>query len=311
MRLAVLGEQIQERRIAGARHAQRRRGDDDLHAENRKRETGMQGVSREEAIGKINAMPVKPSFMIHTGDITQLAKPSEFDTANEVLKAQERKMRLQKLKGELVDRARAIALVFRLARQERDAEDAHRRDDLDTTLTRSVTLPEEVVAQEFQLKLYYAGKTSEGVRMTAGPIARAAGVSQRRGCAWRPSASSRSCSGSACRHSCVPARRVSRRGRASSSCSTAGVARSTASTPSPMPPPRSGARRSTSPGNGAPTRSGAAAGFAEAAQAAFDVGEPAADAAVARFEPAADQIDRPLGAARAQVHETSYGTSRE
>ena len=42
-------------------------------------------------------------------------------TANEVLKAQERKMRLQKLKGELVDRARAIALVFRLARQERDA----------------------------------------------------------------------------------------------------------------------------------------------------------------------------------------------
>src|SRR5512144_1778782 len=40
-------------------------------------------------------------------------------TANEVLKAQERKMRLQKLRGELVDRARA--LVFRLARQERDA----------------------------------------------------------------------------------------------------------------------------------------------------------------------------------------------
>ena len=42
-------------------------------------------------------------------------------TANEVLKAQERKMRLQKLKGEVIDRARATALVFRLARQERDA----------------------------------------------------------------------------------------------------------------------------------------------------------------------------------------------
>ena len=42
-------------------------------------------------------------------------------TAHEVLKAQERKMRLQTLKGELVDRARATALVFRLARQERDA----------------------------------------------------------------------------------------------------------------------------------------------------------------------------------------------
>ena len=36
---------------------------------------------------------------------------------------------------------------------------------------REITLPEEVVAQEFQLKLYYAGKTSEGVRMKAGPNA--------------------------------------------------------------------------------------------------------------------------------------------
>jgi hypothetical protein len=34
-----------------------------------------------------------------------------------------------------------------------------------------ITLPEEVVAQEYQLKLYYAGKSSEGVRMTAGPKA--------------------------------------------------------------------------------------------------------------------------------------------
>jgi hypothetical protein len=42
-------------------------------------------------------------------------------TANEVLKAQERRIRLQTLTGELVDRARATALVFRLARQERDA----------------------------------------------------------------------------------------------------------------------------------------------------------------------------------------------
>ena len=30
-------------------------------------------------------------------------------------------------------------------------------------------LPEEVVAQEYQLKLYYAGKSSEGVRIKAGP----------------------------------------------------------------------------------------------------------------------------------------------
>jgi hypothetical protein len=42
-------------------------------------------------------------------------------TAHEVLKAQERRIRLAKLKGELVERDRATALVFRLAREERDA----------------------------------------------------------------------------------------------------------------------------------------------------------------------------------------------
>ena len=42
-------------------------------------------------------------------------------TANEVLKSQDRRLKLQKLKGELVDRARAEALVFRLARETRDA----------------------------------------------------------------------------------------------------------------------------------------------------------------------------------------------
>ena len=42
-------------------------------------------------------------------------------TANEVLKAQERRLRLQQMKGELVDRAKAVAQVFRLARDERAA----------------------------------------------------------------------------------------------------------------------------------------------------------------------------------------------
>lgn len=41
--------------------------------------------------------------------------------ANEVIKAQTAKVRLQKLKGELVDRAKATAMVFDLARKERDA----------------------------------------------------------------------------------------------------------------------------------------------------------------------------------------------
>ena len=78
----------------------------------------------------------------------------------------------------------------------------------------------------------------------------------------------------------------------------------------PLATPRRGSydwRRSPSrpdPRGFVPSRGGAAVGFAEAAQAAFDVGEPSADARVESFEPAADLIERPLGAARAQVHET-------
>jgi DNA mismatch repair protein MutL len=53
-----------------------------------------------------------------------------------------------------------------------------------------------------------------------------------------------------------------------------------------------------------PSFEGAAAqAFAEPGQAAFDVGTPTADV---RFEvqPSADMLDRPLGAARTQIHET-------
>jgi DNA mismatch repair protein MutL len=63
-------------------------------------------------------------------------------------------------------------------------------------------------------------------------------------------------------------------------------------------------RRSPARPSGFAPMRGPAAGLAEVTQAAFDVGDPAADAAIASFEPAADQIDRPLGAARAQLHET-------
>jgi hypothetical protein len=42
-------------------------------------------------------------------------------TVNEVVKAQTNKVRLARLKGELIDRSQAIAHVFKLARSERDA----------------------------------------------------------------------------------------------------------------------------------------------------------------------------------------------
>src|SRR5439155_16180296 len=39
-----------------------------------------------EAVAKINAMPNAPSFMLHTGDLTHLAEPEEFDTLEQSLK---------------------------------------------------------------------------------------------------------------------------------------------------------------------------------------------------------------------------------
>jgi 3',5'-cyclic AMP phosphodiesterase CpdA len=39
----------------------------------------------KEAIGKIKAMPTKPSFMIHTGDITHLSRAQQFDDAAQII----------------------------------------------------------------------------------------------------------------------------------------------------------------------------------------------------------------------------------
>ena len=43
-------------------------------------------ATMQAAISKINALPVAPAFLLHTGDISQLAKASEFDTADQVLR---------------------------------------------------------------------------------------------------------------------------------------------------------------------------------------------------------------------------------
>jgi Icc protein len=39
------------------------------------------------AVQKINALPTPPEFMLHTGDISHLSKPEEFDTVDEILKS--------------------------------------------------------------------------------------------------------------------------------------------------------------------------------------------------------------------------------
>jgi 3',5'-cyclic-AMP phosphodiesterase len=40
----------------------------------------------QAAIDKINALPQTPDFMIHTGDLSHLSKPSEFDTLDQALR---------------------------------------------------------------------------------------------------------------------------------------------------------------------------------------------------------------------------------
>jgi 3',5'-cyclic-AMP phosphodiesterase len=39
------------------------------------------------AVDKINALPEAPDFILHTGDITHLSKPSEFDNVDQILKS--------------------------------------------------------------------------------------------------------------------------------------------------------------------------------------------------------------------------------
>ncbi|MBL0320044.1 MAG: elements of external origin [Alphaproteobacteria bacterium] len=61
---------------------------------------------------------LKENSMAVTGNGTTFIQAR---TANEVLKAQTNRIRLQKLKGELIDRAKVLAHVYKLARTERDA----------------------------------------------------------------------------------------------------------------------------------------------------------------------------------------------
>jgi hypothetical protein len=71
----------------------------------------------EAAVGAVRDTLREHGEPVSAGSMTFM----QARTANEVLKAQERRLRLQQMKGELVDRAKAVAQVFRLAREERDA----------------------------------------------------------------------------------------------------------------------------------------------------------------------------------------------
>ena len=87
---------------------------DTLQGEGRTRESG---AGRADGAGESPGPASEAPAPVSGGGTTFL----QARTAHEVLKAQERRIRLAKLKGELVDRARAETLMFRLAREERDA----------------------------------------------------------------------------------------------------------------------------------------------------------------------------------------------
>jgi 3',5'-cyclic AMP phosphodiesterase CpdA len=44
-------------------------------------------ATMKAAIDKINALPVAPEFLLHTGDISHLSKPEEFDAVDQILKS--------------------------------------------------------------------------------------------------------------------------------------------------------------------------------------------------------------------------------
>jgi 3',5'-cyclic AMP phosphodiesterase CpdA len=45
----------------------------------------------QATVDKINSLPVQPEFIIHTGDLSHLAKASEFDTMDQILKGANQK----------------------------------------------------------------------------------------------------------------------------------------------------------------------------------------------------------------------------
>lgn len=70
----------------------------------------------ETALGSVRET-LKEQGLPTSGNVTFV----QARTAHEIAKAHLARLRLQRMKGELVDRPRAMALVFRLAREERDS----------------------------------------------------------------------------------------------------------------------------------------------------------------------------------------------
>jgi 3',5'-cyclic AMP phosphodiesterase CpdA len=66
-----------------------------------------------EAVGKVRAMQTKPSFIIHTGDITHLSKPAQFDNADQLFGEIGVKMHYVPGEHDIIDEDRGKAYLDR------------------------------------------------------------------------------------------------------------------------------------------------------------------------------------------------------
>ena len=75
----------------------------------------------KEAVSKIVAMPAKPAFMIHTGDITHLSKAKQFDDADQVIG--QAKLDVHYVPGEhdVIDEAQGKAYLDRYGKSAKGA----------------------------------------------------------------------------------------------------------------------------------------------------------------------------------------------
>ena len=74
-----------------------------------------------EAIAKVKAMPGKPAFMLHTGDITHLSKPAEFDTAAQLIGAAALDVHYVPGEHDLVDEGEGKAYLERYGKNTKGA----------------------------------------------------------------------------------------------------------------------------------------------------------------------------------------------
>jgi 3',5'-cyclic AMP phosphodiesterase CpdA len=74
-----------------------------------------------EAVAKVKAMPVKPSFIIHTGDITHLSKPAEFDDADKVFAETGAQIHFVPGEHDIIDEERGKAYLERYGKGSKGA----------------------------------------------------------------------------------------------------------------------------------------------------------------------------------------------